>query len=520
MVRVNLDPVKSMFELGNTCVRVVTYEEGEVLSAAIGLMQSMGLTPWVWSSVQGVRQVGGVAVEGIEKTENPAAALVWAIERCREPIGLITLDLGDRLEDAPTLRALRELIENFRVQGRALASQSVPGDQRRSGPKLLMIDHQDAIPTAIGAVSVRYTPPLPDDTALAAVIKSTARRLAQQGLLKDAPMDGAGQRRAVEVLRGLTVRQAEQLIREACADGVLNNNDLAKFAHGKRLLMEDSGVLEFVDAPTSLDDIGGLDKLKRWLRSRESSFDPKIREATGLSPPRGVLLLGVQGAGKSLASKAIATAWKRPLMRLDPSSLFDRFVGESERRLRDALSQAEAMAPIVLWIDEIEKGFASAASASVDGGLSRRMFGTLLTWMQEHRAPVFMVATANDIQALPPELLRKGRFDEIFFVDLPTTSVRRTILEIHLRKRRQEVASLDLAKLADACEGFSGSEIEQAILSALYESANNVEAGQACRLTTECLMREITGTKPLSVTMRERMTELRAWAHERCVMAD
>ena len=520
MVGVNLDPVKSMFEMGNTCVRVVTYEEGEVLSAGIGLMQSLGLTPWVWSSVQGVRAAGGVSDEAVPKSEHPAAALTWAIGRCREPIGLITLDLGDRLDDAPTLRALRELIENFRVQGRALASQNVAGDQRRAGPKLLMIDHRDAIPPSIGAVSVRHTPALPDDAALAAMIKATARRLHQQGLLKNATIDGAGQRRAVEVLRGLTLRQAEQLIREACADGKLENADLDDFSHGKRRLMEDSGVLEFVDAPTSLEDIGGLERLKRWLRTRESSFDPKVREATGLTPPRGVLLLGVQGAGKSLASKAIATAWKRPLMRLDPSSLFDRFVGESERRLRDALSQAEAMAPIVLWIDEIEKGFASAASASVDGGLSRRMFGTLLTWMQEHRAPVFMVATANDIAALPPELLRKGRFDEIFFVDLPSREVRRTILEIHLRKRRQAPASLDLDALATACEGFSGSEIEQAILSALHEAANDVEVGVACRLTTECLMREITQTKPLSVTMRERISELRAWARERCVMAD
>ncbi len=519
MVRVNMDPVKSMLELGNTCVRVVTYEEGEALTSAVGVMQSLGLTPWVWSSVQGVRAVGGTSGEAVKMTENPAAALAWAIGRAREPIGLITLDLADRLEDAPTLRALREVIENFRIEARALASQHVPGAQRRIGPRLIMIDHTDSIPPAIGAVSVRFTPPMPDDEAITATIKATARRLHSQGVLKRALMDGSVQRRAVEVLRGLTLRQAEQLIGEACADGELLNADLESISHGKRRLMEDSGVLEYVDAPASLDEIGGLERLKQWLRVRETSFDPKVRETTGLVPPRGVLLLGVQGAGKSLASKAIATAWKRPLMRLDPSSLFDRYIGESERRLRDALAQAEAMAPIVLWIDEIEKGFASAASASVDGGLSRRMFGTLLTWMQEHRAPVFMVATANDIAALPPELLRKGRFDEIFFVDLPTPAIRRTILGIHLRKRRQDPAAVDLDALAEASEGFSGSEIEQAILSGLHEAVAG-GGGSAARLTTEGLLKEIRQTKPLSVTMREKMSDLRKWAAERCVMAD
>jgi SpoVK/Ycf46/Vps4 family AAA+-type ATPase len=226
-------------------------------------------------------------------------------------------------------------------------------------------------------------------------------------------------------------------------------------------------------------------------------------------------MLGVQGAGKSLCAKAIATAWHRPLLRLDVGNLYDQFIGQSERRLREALKQAETMAPNILWIDEIEKAFASAASRNTDGGLSRRMFGSLLTWMQEHVAPVFLVATANDIEALPPELLRKGRFDEIFFVDLPTRDIRRDIFAIHLKKRNRQPQQFDLDRLADASHGFSGAEIEQAILSALHDAYD-----RESELTNDLLLNAVTTSPPLSVTMAERIDELRQWARTRCVPAD
>jgi SpoVK/Ycf46/Vps4 family AAA+-type ATPase len=226
-------------------------------------------------------------------------------------------------------------------------------------------------------------------------------------------------------------------------------------------------------------------------------------------------MLGVQGAGKSLAAKAVATAWQRPLLRLDPGVLYDRYIGESERRLRDALKQAEMMSPIVLWIDEIEKGFASAASQSTDGGLSKRMFGTLLTWMQEHTAPVFLIATANDIEALPPELLRKGRFDEIFFVDLPALEPRAQIFAIHLKKRQRDPKKFDLPALAAAAEGYSGAEIEQAVISALHAAF----AARA-ELTTKQILAALEASPPLSVTMAERVAALRRWAQGRCVPAD
>lgn len=226
-------------------------------------------------------------------------------------------------------------------------------------------------------------------------------------------------------------------------------------------------------------------------------------------------MLGVQGAGKSLCAKAVATAWKQPLLRLDPGVLYNSFVGESERNLRQALRQIEMMSPVILWIDEIEKGFASAASQSTDGGLSKRMFGTLLTWMQDHEAPVFVIATANDIEALPPELLRKGRFDEIFFVDLPQNETRKKIFEIHLRKRRRDPVQFNLDALAETAEGYSGAEIEQAVLSALHEAfAKNTD------LKTNLILSALQTSPPLSVTMAEKVESLRAWAEGRCVPAD
>jgi SpoVK/Ycf46/Vps4 family AAA+-type ATPase len=226
-------------------------------------------------------------------------------------------------------------------------------------------------------------------------------------------------------------------------------------------------------------------------------------------------LLGVQGCGKSLCAKAVAADWNMPLLKMDPGVLYQKYIGESENRLREALAQAEAMAPVVLWIDEIEKAFASAGSDSADGGLSQRMFGTLLTWMQDHRSPIFLVATANNIQSLPPELMRKGRFDEVFFVDLPGDDIRRQVFAVHLKRRGRKPEAFKIDELAVAAEGFSGAEIEQAVVGALYAAfAEKVE------LADRHLLAEVRATRPLSVLMAEKVGDLRAWASGRCVMAD
>ncbi|WP_211091362.1 AAA family ATPase [Pseudothauera rhizosphaerae] len=261
------------------------------------------------------------------------------------------------------------------------------------------------------------------------------------------------------------------------------------------------------------DAVGGMVRLRRWLAQRKPIFLGELARP-GLPMPRGVLIAGVQGTGKSLAAKATAAAWGLPLLRLDIAALYDKFQGETERKLREALQAAEGMQPVVMWIDEIEKGMAAGA-AEQDGGVSRRVLGTLLTWMAERTARLFIVATANDVEALPPELVRKGRFDELFFVDLPDAPARETIFRIHLARHRLDPAAFDLRLLAGRSDGMSGAEIEQAVVSAIYEALPD-----GCDPDVAMVLAELERTRPLSVVMAEKVAALRAWAAERCVMAD
>jgi len=358
--------------------------------------------------------------------------------------------------------------------------------------------------------------PLPDDDALEAIARDTVREISKSRAI-EATIRRSTLEAIARTMRGLTRRQARGVITASVVqDDAFNDDDLEQVMLHKRNACSDlDGVLEFVQAPVSMDRIGGLARLKSWLGAR-SLATAREAEEFGLALPRGVMLLGVQGAGKSLAAKAVATAWRVPLLRLDAGALYDKFVGESERKLRESLAQADRMAPAVLWIDEIEKGFASASSLSSDGGLSRRMFGTLLTWMQERRSATFLVATANDISALPPELLRKGRFDEIFFVDLPAPEVRRTILAIHLAQRKRDAAAFDMDALVAATDGYSGAEIEAGI-----ESALRVAFADGRRpLATADLVDAYRASPPISVVMSDRIAELRAWSRGRCVPAD
>jgi hypothetical protein len=498
--------LKRLFNAGNTCVRIVTPEEAEALDLALAAGRDLDLEPWIWSVVQGVRPARFAPSQAIPETEHPVAALMYFRRQLSAPSLCVMLDLAEHLSDPRVLRALRELVAFVEAGG----VNGELGDRSR----LALIDSRDDAPPVIRGHSARFTPSLPDDEEIEAIVRRTLQRIN-----RDTRITSAVSRPVLETmvhhLRGLSRRQTAQLAAECVADDrVFNDQDLETIIAAKRRLLQSAGVLEFVDTPASLDQVGGLRRLKAWLKQRECAFSAQAR-AHGLPAPRGLLLLGVQGAGKSLSAKAIATAWRRPLMRLDPGSLFDRYIGASEQRLADALRQAEAMAPVVLWIDEIEKGFASAASASTDGGLSRRMFGTLLSWMQEHEAPVFLVATANDIEALPPELLRKGRFDEIFFVDLPGPQARREIFRIHLLRRRQKVESFDLDTLVRASEGYSGAEIEAGIVSALYGAVADGRPLDAAKVAAA-----LAGSPPLSVTMAEKVGWLRAWAKGRCVPAE
>ena len=282
----------------------------------------------------------------------------------------------------------------------------------------------------------------------------------------------------------------------------------------KRTLLGTSGCLEAIATDIGPGEIGGLENLKGWLKTRRGGMTRKARDY-GLDSPRGILLLGVQGCGKSLCAKVVANDWNMPLLRLDPGVLYGRYVGESENRLRQALSQAEAMAPVVLWVDEIEKAFASAGADSADGGLSQRMFGTLLSWMQDHRHPIFLMATANTISALPPRADAQGPVRRDLLRRPARPGLARADPGHPPEASEARPEAFDLPRLAEAAAGFSGAEIEQAIVAALYSAF-----AEDAEVTTRHILTELATTRPLSVTMAERIRDLRAWAKDRCVMAD
>ncbi len=481
-------------------VVIETDDETELREALFAAMDS-SFAYRRWSAVHGVVPARLAENEPIADTEQAVAALVWlTLHGGSDPSVTVFFDLGAHLTDPRTLRALKEAIAWARLRGSVL----------------VLVERSANLPDAIQAEAHHSKQQLPNDEELEAVVRETVRNVSKARTI-EASIRRTTLSAIARSMRGLTRRQARSVITASIVeDNAFNDKDLEQVMLHKRNACADlDGVLEFVQAPVSMDRVGGLQRLKSWLAARELSSAVEA-EQFGLSLPRGVLLLGVQGAGKSLAAKAVATAWRVPLLRLDAGALFDKFVGESERKLRDSLAQADRMAPAVLWIDEIEKGFASASSVSSDGGLSRRMFGTLLTWMQERTAGTFLVATANDISALPPELLRKGRFDEIFFVDLPDAPVRRMIFGIHLTQRKRVTTAFDMDSLITATNGFSGAEIEAGI-----ESALRVAFADGRRdLTTEDLVAAYEASPPISVIMADRMTELRAWSRGRCVPAD
>lgn len=497
MAEADLARFGQLLAAGHRALAITTTEEAEVVRMVRSYCGDRGEYLWQWDVVHGVRAPLQPGNQTIADTMNPAGALFY-LSRRELPSVMLLLDLAAHLSEPHTLRALRDLI--------ASAEQT--------GSHVILCDAGGRLPDVVQAHVTPFELTLPTGDEVEAVVRRTLKELHRRKPI-EIELSTRQYELIIKNLAGLSPRQIEQIVREVvCDDRRFDGDDINHILASKRRMLSTGTVLEFIESPATLDDIGGLNRLKRWLADRERSFESAASEF-GISPPRGVLMLGVQGAGKSLCAKAIAAAWKRPLLRMDPGALYDRYVGESERRLRDALRQAEAVAPVVLWVDEIEKAFASAAAHSTDGGLSQRMFGTLLTWMQDHREPVFMVATANNIDALPPELLRKGRFDEVFFVDLPTFEARRQIFEIHLRRRKKDARQFDLDALAALADGFSGAEIEQAVLAGLHAAY-----AQSRSLEHADLVQAVESSPPLSVTMAEKVGQLRAWAEGRCVPAD
>ncbi len=488
--------LERLIKAGYSCISIVTHEEAYALETVRVAALNLNRALWTWSMGTGVRD--GLLSNSfpVAETEMAGPGLRNLIET--EPGAIcVALDIGEHLKGL-ALRMLRDLIEHV----------------EKVGSVLVLIDSSDKLPDVIKNYARRLDLSFPSEEELKDLVRRTLRRYHQER-----PIEVAVTRKGLETivrnLRGLTRRQAERVVLDTVTeDRRFDDEDINVVIASKRQMIQRGELLQYVQTPQNLKGIGGMRRLKRWLRTRSNAFGADA-EAFGLRTPRGVLMLGVQGAGKSLCAKAIATAWGQPLLRLDPGTLYNSFIGESEANLRRALRQTAAMSPVILWIDEIEKGFASAASQSTDGGLSKRLFGTLLTWMQEHEEPVFVIATANDIEALPPELLRKGRFDEIFFVDLPNASVRKQIFSIHLKKRNRDPKQFDLAQLAEISDGYSGSEIEEAVMAALHEAyADKTD------LDTDRLVAAVRVSPPLSVTMAEKVQALRQWAQGRCVPAD
>ncbi|KPK85688.1 MAG: hypothetical protein AMJ81_03155 [Phycisphaerae bacterium SM23_33] len=423
-----------------------------------------------------------------------------------------------RGNDTQMVYVLKDAIRHLNAPAAERLLRDVAADFAQDRRTVFMFAPGGELPAALRPLAVPYELALPDADEIYKLVRKTVRDLSLAGEVV-VDLDRVQLQRFLANLCGLTRMEIIQVVAEAVlSDGRLNADDIGRAIELKRQRLRQTGVLDYVPVLEAFPSVGGMKALRRWLSLRAKAMTPEARRY-GLESPRGVLLLGVQGCGKSLMARFVAFKWKLPLLRMDVGALYDKYVGESERHLRTAFGTASAMAPCVLWIDEIEKAFASAgtgpAGAVSDGGLSQRMFGQLLTWMQDHKDPVFLVATANDVTALPPELMRKGRFDEVFFVDLPSADARREIFRIHLAKRKRDPAAFDLDALAEASGGFSGSEIEQAVVAAMYAAfAKDRE------LTQEDISAELAATRPLSVLMAERIDNLRAWAEGRCVKAN
>lgn len=478
---------------------VVTHEEARLESLLAELSRRQGKPLWSWTAARGLTAAHGPRAAEAPRPATPAEVLDRI--RVQDGAGLFLLrDLHAFFEDPLVVRRLRDLANVLQDTHRSIVI---------SAPRLTLPPELEKDVTVLDL-------PLPEPAELRALLRSLCEQL-HDGDPKRVQIGRDDAEALVRAAQGLTLAEAENAFaRAAVTDGALRGVDVALVLAEKCQSIRKSGMLDFHPADATLADVGGLVRLKDWLRRRGKALDAGAREF-GLPPARGALLLGAPGCGKSLTAKVVANAWRLPLLHLDLGRVFSGLLGSSEENMRRALRVAEGVAPAVLWIDEIEKGLAGGTgrSGEMDGGTAQRVFGSLLTWMSEQTAGVFVVATANRIDSLPPELLRRGRFDEVFFVDLPDADARAEILAIHLKRRGRDPAAFDLAALAEKCAGFSGAEIEHCVVEGLYAA---FDLGHA--LSTEDLACAIAETTPLSVTSAEEIERMRAWASSRARPAD
>lgn len=464
-----------------------------VRAASLRAMRGRNWAVFQWSVTEGLARIDR-DMGGAQRTLSEPEQILKHLRATNVAGIYVLLDFHPYLENPLYVRMLKDVAQGYDQVQRTV----------------VLTSHEIALPKELEHLTAQFKLALPSANEREALLLRVTREWTKTHAGQPPKVDPKVLQTLVQNLAGLPAHDVTRLARKAIMDdGVLDHGDIKPLLAAKYELLNRGGTLSYEADTARFAEVGGLANLRRWITQRKPAFDGT---APKLDAPKGVMLLGVQGCGKSLAARAAAGLLSVPLVRLDFSALYSKWHGESEKNLRESLASAESLAPCVLWIDEIEKALAGGDG---DSGVSRRVLGTFLTWLAEQRARIFVVATANDITALPPELVRKGRFDEIFFVDLPDETARVEILNIHARKRGVELTREQLAALAVRSDGFSGAELEQAIVSALYAAH---AAGAV--VTAETIATEIRATRPLSVVMGEKIAELRAWAAERTVPAD
>lgn len=472
-------------------IYLVTSEEERTERAisVIAQAKSQQRRVFVWTVTHGIVEYGQSRHITQHNTVSPEAAIQWVIQQKESGI-YIFKDLHPFIDSPATTRWLRDAIASFK------------GTQKT----IILMSPVQTVPIELEKEVVVLDYPMPD---LAELNQVLSHQLEQS---KTRRTTTETREKLLKAALGLTHDEAEKVYRKAQVKaGRLTEAEVDIVLSEKKQLIRRNGILEYIEEDETLDSVGGLEELKRWLKQRSNAFTERAREY-GLPQPKGMLILGVPGCGKSLIAKTTSRLWGLPLLRLDMGRVYDgSMVGRSEANLRNALKTAESISPAILFIDELDKSFAgTTGSSDSDGGTSSRIFGSFLTWMQEKTSPVFVMATANRVERLPGEFLRKGRFDEIFFVDLPTPEERQQIFNIHLSKRRRDIARFDVEQLAKVSDGFSGAEIEQALIAAMYEAF-----AQDREFTQLDIIAAIKATLPLSRTMTEQVTALRDWARQR-----
>lgn len=478
-------------------MQVVTYEWQRLYGFCVGVSADNELELFSWSIVSGLKkwdQTKKSFVEENEEQDDPLEILAWFKGTEVSNSILILEDFHPFItnENFQVIRAIRELCRTEPANRKTIIIQT---------PFLINIkEFEKEIPI--------LELELPQEDTIEAILNSITDELEY-----DSQPNEDDKKEIVAASKGLSIMEAEWTYRKIIAEKHrITKNEVNLIIKEKEQIIKKSGVLEYFHPQGDFNEVGGMENLKDWLGKRGKAFSSDAKQF-GLVSPKGVMLLGIPGCGKSLVSKTIANEWELPLLKLDLGSVFGSLVGESEARMREALALAEAISPSILWIDEIEKGL-SGISNGGDGGTSAKVFGTLLTWMQEKKNEVFVISTANDISALPPELLRKGRFDEIFFVDLPAASEREDIFKIHIEKKERDVDSFDFNMLCKKSVGFSGAEIEEAVNEALF-----IAYDSGTELKNEHIQQALEKTFPLSRTMESTINDLRSWAKVRARFA-